>query len=101
VCHLWGGRPFITSDLSTNVAPLALVSFGESWHNFHHAAPSSARHGVLRHQLDPSARLIAVLERAGWATKVRWPSPASVAILLKTGPDDHPERLKFRNLSPR
>jgi stearoyl-CoA desaturase (delta-9 desaturase) len=98
VCHLWGRRPFTTSDMSTNVAPLALVSFGESWHNFHHAAPSSARHGVLRHQLDPSARVIALLERTGWATKVRWPSAATVAILVKTGPDDHPERLKFRNL---
>jgi stearoyl-CoA desaturase (delta-9 desaturase) len=97
VCHLWGQRPFTTSDLSTNVASLALVSFGESWHNFHHAAPSSARHGVLRHQFDPSARLISVLERAGWATKVRWPSAAQIAVLTKTGPGEHPELLLCAN----
>ena len=42
VCHLWGKRPFVTSDGSTNVGSLALVSFGESWHNFHHSAPASA-----------------------------------------------------------
>jgi stearoyl-CoA desaturase (Delta-9 desaturase) len=85
VCHLWGQRPFTTSDRSTNVAPLALLSFGESWHNFHHAAPSSARHGVLRHQLDPSARLISLFERVGWAVKVRWPNAAQIAALAKPG----------------
>jgi stearoyl-CoA desaturase (Delta-9 desaturase) len=83
VCHLWGRRPFTTSDRSTNVASLALVSFGESWHNFHHAAPSSARHGVLPHQLDPSARLISLFERAGWAAKVRWPDAAQIKALAQ------------------
>jgi stearoyl-CoA desaturase (delta-9 desaturase) len=96
VCHLWGRRPFTTSDRSTNVASLALVSFGESWHNFHHAAPSSARHGALRHQFDPSARVISWFERAGWATKVRWPSAAQIAALAKTGPGEHPELLRYR-----
>ncbi|MHB8438324.1 MAG: acyl-CoA desaturase [Acidimicrobiales bacterium] len=85
-CHLWGRTPFSTSDCSTNIASLALVSFGESWHNFHHAAPSSARHGILRHQTDLSAQLIALLERAGWATKVRWPSEAQIAALSKDEP---------------
>jgi stearoyl-CoA desaturase (delta-9 desaturase) len=81
VCHLWGRRPFVTGDRSTNVAALAVISFGESWHNFHHAAPASARHGALPHQVDPSARLIRLFEMAGWATKVRWPTPAQVATL--------------------
>ena len=74
VCHLWGRRPFTTGDHSANVASLALVSFGESWHNFHHAAPASARHGVLAHQVDLAAGLIRMFERAGWVTKVRWPT---------------------------
>lgn len=95
VCHLWGRRPFVTSDRSTNVASLAVVSFGESWHNFHHAAPASARHGVLRHEFDPSARLISLFERAGWATKVRWPSAAQIGALAKTGPGEHPELLRY------
>lgn len=84
VCHMWGRRPFETSDRSTNVASLAVVSFGESWHNFHHCAPASARHGVLPHQVDPAARLIRLFEQAGWATKVRWPSPNQVAALASS-----------------
>ena len=87
-CHLWGQTPFATSDRSTNIASLALVSFGESWHNFHHAAPASARHGILRHQADPSAQLISLFERCGWATKVRWPDPTHIAALTKCGSGD-------------
>jgi stearoyl-CoA desaturase (Delta-9 desaturase) len=86
VCHVWGRRPFATHDQSTNVAALSLLSFGESWHNFHHASPASARHGVLAHQHDLSARLISFFERLGWATNVRWPNPAQIVSLLKPGP---------------
>jgi stearoyl-CoA desaturase (delta-9 desaturase) len=79
VCHVFGRQPFAASDESRNFAPLALVAFGESWHNFHHACPSSARHGVLRGQLDSSAAFIKLCERAGWATKVRWPTLEQIA----------------------
>jgi stearoyl-CoA desaturase (delta-9 desaturase) len=79
LAHVFGPRPFATSDHSTNVASLAVLSFGDSWHNFHHACPSSARHGVERHQVDTSAGVIRLLERAGWATKVRWPTPERLA----------------------
>jgi stearoyl-CoA desaturase (Delta-9 desaturase) len=88
VCHLWGRRPFVTADRSTNVSALALLSFGESWHNFHHAAPSSARHGVLPHEHDLSAWLISRFERFGWATKVRWPNPAQIVTLMQPGPTE-------------
>jgi stearoyl-CoA desaturase (delta-9 desaturase) len=71
-----GRRPFRTPDASTNFAPLAVLSMGESWHNAHHAFPSLARHGVDRHQLDLSAEMIRVFERIGWATRVRWPDRA-------------------------
>jgi stearoyl-CoA desaturase (delta-9 desaturase) len=74
VCHVFGRRPFKTKDRSTNFGPLAIFSFGEAWHNFHHAHPSSARHGALPHQIDTSAEIIRLFERAGWATKVRWPT---------------------------
>ena len=91
VCHVVGRRPFATKDHSANVAPLAILSMGESWHNFHHAAPASARHGVLPHQVDLAAGLIRLFERAGWATKVRWPTPESiVAALVPTGPRQAP-----------
>jgi stearoyl-CoA desaturase (delta-9 desaturase) len=50
VCHVYGERPFTTreGDRASNFWPLALLSFGESWHNLHHADPTSARHGVDR-----------------------------------------------------
>ena len=73
VCHIVGARPFDSRDMSGNVWWLAILSAGESWHNAHHAEPTAARHGVLRGQIDSSARLIAVFEWFGWATNVRWP----------------------------
>jgi stearoyl-CoA desaturase (delta-9 desaturase) len=84
ICHMFGKQPATQKDHSTNFAPLAIISFGESWHNFHHAHPASARHGALPHQIDPSAALIRLFERAGWATQVRWPTMAQLA-LCRTG----------------
>ncbi len=74
VCHKFGKRPFRTRDRSTNFAPLALFTGGESWHNAHHAFPTLARHGVDRGQFDTSAWLIRWFERFGWVTQVRWPN---------------------------
>jgi stearoyl-CoA desaturase (delta-9 desaturase) len=73
ICHTIGERPFKSRDRSGNVWWLALLSFGESWHNLHHADPTCARHGVLRGQIDSSARTIWIFEKLGWATNVRWP----------------------------
>jgi stearoyl-CoA desaturase (delta-9 desaturase) len=81
ICHLYGTHPYKTADHSTNFAPLALLSMGENWHNLHHAYPSSARHGAGPHQLDTSATLIKLFEKAGWATKVHWPTPQQLAQL--------------------
>lgn len=81
ICHTFGARPFRTKDQSRNVSVLGLVSMGESFHNFHHAYPQSARHGVLPHQLDTSALLIRGFERAGWAREVRWPQADRIAAL--------------------
>lgn len=73
ICHMIGERPFKSRDRSGNVWWLAIPSMGESWHNLHHADPTCARHGVLRGQLDMSARTIWVLEKFGWIHDVRWP----------------------------
>lgn len=83
ICHMIGERPFGTRDKAANFWPLAIFSFGEAWHNLHHADPTCARHGVLRGQLDISARLIWIFEKLGWATKVRWPSAARLTRLAK------------------
>jgi stearoyl-CoA desaturase (delta-9 desaturase) len=79
ICHTVGARPFQARDRSTNFWPLALLSFGESWHNLHHADPTCARHGVLRGQLDISARVIWVFEKLRWARDVKWPDPVRLA----------------------
>ncbi|MGD9988971.1 acyl-CoA desaturase [Pseudonocardia sp.] len=75
ICHMWGDRPFAARDRSVNVWWLAIASFGESWHNLHHADPTCARHGVQRGQVDLSALVVRGFEKAGWATAVRWPTP--------------------------
>src|SRR5690606_26670423 len=79
ICHVFGKRQFASRDESGNVWWLALPSFGESWHNLHHAYPVSARHGVLKGQIDLSAGLIRAFEKLGWAYDVHWPDPARVA----------------------
>jgi hypothetical protein len=52
---------------------MAIASFGESWHNLHHADPTCARHGALKGQLDPARAVIWAFEKLGWAYDVRWP----------------------------
>jgi stearoyl-CoA desaturase (delta-9 desaturase) len=79
ICHAIGERPFVARDKSANFWPLAILSFGESWHNSHHADPSMARHGVLRGQIDISARLIWLFEKFGWVRDVKWPTPERIA----------------------
>jgi stearoyl-CoA desaturase (delta-9 desaturase) len=82
ICHMIGDRPFVSRDRAANFWPLALLSMGESWHNSHHADPTGARHGVMRGQLDISARVIWIFEKFGWATNVRWPKPERLAAKL-------------------
>jgi stearoyl-CoA desaturase (delta-9 desaturase) len=65
LCHFFGTRAFATADESRNLAWLAPFTFGEAWHNNHHAFPTSARHGLGRAELDPSAALISLMERVG------------------------------------
>jgi stearoyl-CoA desaturase (delta-9 desaturase) len=79
LCHMFGRRPFETKDQSRNLAWLAVPTFGEAWHNNHHAFPTSAAHGLGRWQIDPSALLISAMERVGLAWDVVRPTPARQA----------------------
>jgi stearoyl-CoA desaturase (delta-9 desaturase) len=83
ICHMIGERPFTSRDRSANFWPLAILSMGESWHNTHHADPTSARHGAQRGQIDISARVIWVFEKLGWAWNVRWPTAKRLAALAR------------------
>ena len=70
LCHFFGRRRFDTGDESRNLAWLSLVTMGEAWHNNHHAFPTSARHGLRRWEIDLSAGMIWLLEKAGLAWDV-------------------------------
>jgi fatty-acid desaturase len=69
--HLWGSRRFATKDGSRNNVWVALVTFGEGWHNNHHAHPTSARHGLAWYELDPTWVAIWVLRLLRLAKSVQ------------------------------
>jgi stearoyl-CoA desaturase (delta-9 desaturase) len=76
--HLWGDTAFHTGDDSKNLWWVALLTFGEGWHNNHHALPTSARHGLKWYQLDITWLEIRLLEMLGIATDVRLPAAAQL-----------------------
>jgi stearoyl-CoA desaturase (delta-9 desaturase) len=69
--HLWGSRRFATRDDSTNNWWVALLTFGEGWHNNHHAHPVSARHGLAWYELDLNYISIRTLEALGLVWDVK------------------------------
>lgn len=68
--HMFGRRNFAGQNRSTNNVALVLMTFGDSWHNNHHEYPRSARHGLLRGELDINGMIIDGLARIGVASKV-------------------------------
>ena len=89
--HLWGSRRFQTRDDSTNNWWVALLTFGEGWHNNHHAHPVSARHGLAWYELDVNWIGISTLRMIGLIWDVK------VAKLAQPVPDDENERLDLAN----
>ena len=81
--HIFGSRPHDTGDDSTNNWFVALLTFGEGWHNNHHMSPTSARHGLEWYQFDMNWIAIRVLEKFGWATNIRVFEADKKAIELK------------------
>jgi stearoyl-CoA desaturase (delta-9 desaturase) len=75
VCHIFGRRDYETNDQSRNEWVVGLLSFGEGWHNNHHAFPRSAFHGLRWWQIDGSGYLIWSLEKLGLAKDVYRISP--------------------------
>jgi stearoyl-CoA desaturase (Delta-9 desaturase) len=69
--HMWGKRRFATRDDSRNNWWVALLTFGEGWHNNHHAHPTSARHGLAWYEFDPSWLLIRAMRKLGIAKGVQ------------------------------
>jgi stearoyl-CoA desaturase (Delta-9 desaturase) len=71
ITHMWGSRRFHTRDDSRNNVLIALLTFGEGWHNNHHAHPTSARHGLAWYEIDFSWIQISILKAFGIATGVK------------------------------
>jgi stearoyl-CoA desaturase (delta-9 desaturase) len=82
ICHYWGRKRFSSPDESRNVWWLSWLSFGESWHNNHHAFPSSAFHGLRGLEVDPGGWVIWLLERCGLAWRVVRIPPRKQAMKL-------------------
>jgi stearoyl-CoA desaturase (delta-9 desaturase) len=71
ICHKFGYRTYATDDYSTNCWWVAFLTFGEGWHNNHHACQSSAQYGRQWWEIDLVWLMIRLLQRLGLATKVR------------------------------
>jgi sn-1 stearoyl-lipid 9-desaturase len=69
--HSWGTRRYTTRDLSTNSWWVALLTWGEGWHNNHHAHPTSARHGLAWYEVDFNWYGIWLMKKIGIARNVR------------------------------
>jgi stearoyl-CoA desaturase (delta-9 desaturase) len=69
--HMWGSRRFATRDDSRNNWWVALITFGEGWHNNHHAHPVSARHGLAWYEVDLNWYGIQVLRLLGLAKQIK------------------------------
>ena len=86
--HLWGRKRFKTSDDSRNSWWVALLSFGEGWHNNHHAYPTSARHGLRWYEVDLNWLGIRALQLLGLARgikRVRFNRATSAWQLVRSG----------------
>jgi stearoyl-CoA desaturase (delta-9 desaturase) len=83
--HRGGHRPFATPDQSHNAGLAALLTFGESWHNNHHAFPASAKFGLRRGWTDPGWWTICILAKFGLASDIRQPSESQIQQRLRKG----------------
>jgi stearoyl-CoA desaturase (delta-9 desaturase) len=89
ICHTFGTRAFDTDDESRNNWVIAFPTFGEGWHNNHHAFPASAIHGLGRRQVDVSWWTIRGLERLGLAWNVKVPNAERIARRAARTPRRH------------
>ncbi len=69
--HMWGSRRFMTDDTSKNSLWVAILTFGEGWHNNHHAVPQSARHGLAWYEIDMNWYGICALRALGLAKDIK------------------------------
>ncbi|KAM7254205.1 hypothetical protein ACFE04_031887 [Oxalis oulophora] len=83
-CHVWGNQAWKTGDLSRNNWWVALLAFGEGWHNNHHAFAFSARHGLEWWQLDTTWCVLRFLQIIGLATHLKVPTEVHMQRMALT-----------------
>jgi fatty-acid desaturase len=90
--HMWGSRRFLTNDTSKNSFWVAMLTFGEGWHNNHHAHAQAARHGIAWYEFDVNWYGICALKALGLAWDIKLPRltqpeavPASDAPMAPVG----------------
>ena len=83
--HLWGKRRFLTRDDSTNSWWVALLTFGEGWHNNHHAHPRAARHGLTWYEIDVNWYGIRGLQMIGLAKDIKLITREQIAMAGESG----------------
>ncbi|HJO37550.1 MAG: fatty acid desaturase [Vicinamibacterales bacterium] len=76
--HMWGSRRFETSDDSKNSFWVALITFGEGWHNNHHAHPRSARHGMVWSEIDITWMHLCIMKKLGLAWDIVVPTKSQI-----------------------
>jgi hypothetical protein len=91
--HSWGKRRFVTKDMSTNSWWVALLTFGEGWHNNHHAHPVSARHGLKWYEVDMNWYGIWALKKLGLARQVY---RVKLSELQRREQEDSKTKTKFK-----
>lgn len=94
--HRYGYRNFALDDLSTNCWWVALLAYGEGWHNNHHAFPTSARHGLRKWEFDPAYGFIRLLRAVGLARDVK---TAPVTFPMRNQGSEAPTTFPFGRIS--
>ena len=80
--HKFGYQTYDAGDYSTNCWWVAVVTYGEGWHNNHHAFQFSARHGLKWWEIDTTWMVIKLLSMVGLATKVKLPKQEDMQAAL-------------------
>jgi stearoyl-CoA desaturase (delta-9 desaturase) len=84
--HMWGSRRFITKDTSKNSFWVAILTFGEGWHNNHHAHAQAARHGITWYEIDVNWYGICALKALGLAWDIKLPKLTQAAAVAESVP---------------
>ena len=88
--HVWGYRSHDTTDSSTNLWWVALLTYGEGWHNNHHAFQTSARHGLRWWEIDMTYMAIRAMSWVGITRNVKLPKVTRASYAPIGGAIDHP-----------